>query len=295
MTDDRRIAASKITIDLALEVSLRDIGIPPRPAILDGIGQEMRRPEPDFRHLTTLISADVGLAAGLLKIVNSAYFGFQTRARTVIHALMMLGLDVTSRAIAGLILRRVFRSVPGMDGFWDKSARIARTSGWVTQQLGAQKDVRADEAYTFGLFRDCGLAILLRKFPDYAEVLRIADVDGERLYTAIEDARCPTNHAIVGCLLAQDWWLPADTSTAIRHHHDAIALGAGTRVLSTASAYLVAISQLSEHLVQRATGQYPNREWDKLGSVCLTQLGLDDADITSLERAVPLDVVSDLI
>ncbi len=295
MTNDKGLAASRITVDHALEISLRDIGIPPRPAILDRIGQEMHLPEPDFRHLATLISADVGLAAGLLKIANSAYFGFRTRAQTVAQALMMLGLDVTSRAIAGLILRRVFRSVPGMDWFWDKSARIARTSGWVIQQLNTPEAVCADEAYTFGLFRDCGQAILLRKFTDYAEVLRVADVDGERLYTAIEDARCPTNHAIVGCMLAQDWWLPDDTCAAIRHHHDAIALGSGTTVLSAVSAHLVAVSQLSEHLMQRVTGQYPNCEWDKLEGACLTLLGLDDAGITALERDVPAEVVSDFV
>ena len=295
MTDDRQRAASRGTMDDALEISLRDIGITPRPAILDRIGQEMHLPEPDFRHLATLITADVGLAAGLLRVANSAYFGFQTRARTVPQALMMLGLDVTSRAIAGLILRRIFRLVPGMDGFWDKSSRVARTSGWVIQHLGGRDGVSADEAYTFGLFRDCGLAILLRKFPDYADIIHIADAEGERLYTAIEDAHCPTNHAVVGCLLAQDWWLPDETSIAIRHHHDAIAIGAGEAVLSMASAHLVAVAQLSEHLVQRATGQYPNREWDKLGDACLHLLGIDEAAITALEREVPPEVVSDLV
>ncbi|MBK7813158.1 MAG: HDOD domain-containing protein [Rhodocyclaceae bacterium] len=58
----------------ALEQSLLDVGIPPRPLILERAGEEMRKEEPDFRHLGELISADVSLAAGLLKTANSAYF-----------------------------------------------------------------------------------------------------------------------------------------------------------------------------------------------------------------------------
>ncbi|HPU80913.1 HDOD domain-containing protein [Accumulibacter sp.] len=29
-----------------------------------------------------------------------------------------------------------------------------------------------------------------------------------------------TDHAMVGCLLAQNWWLPEESCPAIRHHHD---------------------------------------------------------------------------
>jgi hypothetical protein len=94
-------------MEAALEQSLLDVGIPPRPLILERVGEEMRKEEPDFRHLGELISADVSLAAGLLKTANSAYFGFRSRARTVTQALVMLGLNVSSRAIAGLACQGV--------------------------------------------------------------------------------------------------------------------------------------------------------------------------------------------
>jgi HD-like signal output (HDOD) protein len=284
---------SAVTLGDAIDVSINDIGIPPRPAILDRIGREMHLPEPDFHHLEQLICSDVALAAGLLKVANSAYFGFRTRARNVIQALTMLGLDVTSRALAGLILRRVFKTVHGLEQFWDFSARVARTSGWVAQQLELPGIVPADEAYTFGLFRDCGIAILTRRLPGYIDVLRLADADGEKNYTAIEDVAYPTNHALVGSLLAQDWWLPAETTLAIRHHHDVLVLDRGESVLSAASGHLIAVAQLSEHLVQRATQQFQNREWDKLGAACLRQLNLDEAAVSTLENDVPPEVVAD--
>lgn len=284
---------SAVTLGDALDVTIQDIGIPPRPAILDRISQEMRQAEPDFHQLAKVISSDVGLAAGLLKIANSAYFGFGTRARTVSQALLILGLDVTSRALAGLILRRVFQTVRGLESFWSFSARVARTSGWLALQLKDRVSMAADEAYTFGLFRDCGIAILMRKQPGYREVLQAADGDLERLYTDIEDAACPTNHALVGCLLARDWWLADEMATAIRHHHDALALDRGEAVLPGGSSRLVAVAQLAEHFVQGATGQFANREWEKLGEVCQRQLGIDETTLAQLSDNLPADVIAD--
>ncbi|HZV53850.1 MAG TPA: HDOD domain-containing protein [Rhodocyclaceae bacterium] len=279
--------------ETVLEDSLRDIGIPPRPVILDRIGAEMRKPEPDFRHLADLISADVSLAAGLLKTANSPYFGFQTRARTVAQALIMLGLDITANAVAGLILRQIFVALPAMERFWDASARVARTSGWLVKQLGIQDNVRSDDAYTFGLFRDCGIPILLKKFPDYVVILREANGDAERPFTAVEEARCPTSHALVGSVMARSWWLPEEISTAIRHHHDVITLGAGEG-LPAASTRMVALSQLAEYLVQRISGLSMTHEWEKLGAVCQSLLGLDGRGVESLVSEAR-DVVTDQI
>jgi len=280
-------------IDSGLEDSIRDIGIPPRPAILDRIAAEMRSVDPDFKRLSALISADVALAAGLLKTANSAYFGHGARARTVTQALMILGLDIASRAVAGLVLRKVFQGMPIMERFWDASARIARTSGWLVLQLGIRDGVGADDAYTFGLFRDCGLPILMRRFPEYVSVLGEANADGQRMFTDVEAARCPTNHAVVGCLLAQNWWLPYQTCQAIRFHHDGLALSAGGG-LPPGSARLTAVAQFAEYLVERVAGRSRSHEWDKLGGVCRQLLELDEKRIDLLaDQAGP--VVADLL
>ena len=269
-------------MESALERSLRDIGIPPRPLILERVSAEMGKDDPDFRYLGDLLSADVSLAAGLLKTANSPYFGFRSRARTVTQALVMLGLNIASQAIAGLALRKVFLAVPTMERFWDTSARVARVSGWLVDRLGVRDGVRPNDAYTFGLFRDCGIPILMRKFPQYVSVLKAADVDSERVFTEVEQSRCPTNHAIVGGLMAQNWRLPDEISEAIRCHHDAVILASGPDGIALASARLVALAQLGEFLVQRIGGRAVTREWDKLGSVCRKLLDLDGTGAEAL-------------
>ena len=276
------IDGGRVSLDGPLHDSLRDIGIPPRPAILDVIGSEMHKPEPDFRRLGTIICADVGLAAGLLKTANSPFFGFRSRARTVTQALVMLGLDITCHAIAGLILRNLFRSSPALERFWDASARIAQASGWLAGEIGIVDGVQPEDAYTYALFRDCGIAVLLRKFPQYEAALQEANGDGERPFTAVEESRCPTNHALVGYLLCQNWGLPEEINLAVRGHHDAVALQAGAGSLPPASGRMIALAQLSEYFVQQITGLSRTREWEKLGASCLDILGLANGDVDRL-------------
>jgi len=269
------------SIEAQLENSLREIDIPPRPVILDRISAEMEKDEPDFNHLAHLIAADVALSASLIKITNSPFFGFRGRVHTPREALMLLGLNVASKAIAGIVMRRAFPSSPQLERFWDASALIARLSGWLAQRV-TDRRLRADDAYTFGLFRDCGIPILLSRRPDYFEVLIEANHDDSRCFTAIEDLALPTNHAIVGSLLAQSWWLTDETSVSIRLHHDLATLNATTIPPSLNSRYMIAVAQLSEYLLQQHTQRSFTQEWVKLGPSCLRLLKLNDEAVAEL-------------
>ena len=278
----------KASLDSLMEGSLRDIGIPPRPAILERISSEMLREEPDYKRLATIIGADVALSAGLIKTANSPFFGYRIRARTINEALMLLGLDVASRALAGIILRRVFPNSLHLERFWDASARIARVSGWLARRVGNHK-LRPDDAYTFGLFRDCGIPVLMMRFPEYKGILARANSEEELGFTAIEEVQLPTNHAIVGCMLAHSWWLPEEIYLAIRYHHDPKVIATPSITPPLTSRYRIAISQFAEHLVQRHTGLSHTHEWPKLGEACLKLLDIAEDDIEDiLAEAIPV-------
>ena len=241
----------------------------------------MRKDEPDFKRLTHIINSDVGIAASLITITNSPFFGLRNRVRSVNEALMMLGLGVASRAIAGLVLRKLFPVTPSLKQFWQASASIASLSGWLAQQAHSGIKVRPDDAYTFGLFRDSGIPLLLNRFSHYPEVMQKANEEKELSFTDIENASCNINHAVVGGLLAQGWWLPDEICLAICHHHDYSRIEQGSS-LPAATLGLIATAQLAEHLFQHNTGLSQTQEWNKMGSICLRLLGLTDEDLTQL-------------
>lgn len=278
-------AAGSEELKKHLEFSVRSIGIPPRPAVLVEIDAEMRRIDPDYQRINGIIGADVGLAAAVIKVANSPFFGMGRRVRNVPDALLVLGLRLTVHTIAGIILQRVFPNVPSLGDFWDSSARKARTSRWLAQQLSKQTSVHPDDAYTGGLFRDCGIPLIMAPLPEYAEVLKTANADRERCFTEIEDEAIAMNHAAFGADLAQEWSLPAETCLAIRHHHDRSALtGAGDVRLPQAVRELIGITQLAEYLVQLNRGCSMSCEWDKLGSPTLAVLDIDPEQMTGLQR-----------
>lgn len=265
----------------ALEQSIKAIDIPPRPLIIDRIKAEMQAEVPNFKFVGQLISADVSLASGLIKTANSAYFGFQSRVRSVNQALLMLGLDVTCRAVASISLRQAFPNSAHYERFWDASARIAALSGWLANRFEI-RGLRADDAYTYGLFRDSGIVILLRRFPNYDKTLARANNDRETSFTEVEQRDLPTDHAVIGSLLALNWWLPDEICQAIRHHHDLRAIEHLDSNLPQVSRYLVAVSQLAEHVLQQVSGASHTEEWPKLGAACLRLLNLEEADLPEI-------------
>jgi len=272
-------------VDTVLAQHIRDIDIPPRPAILASVQTEMAADDPDLRRLEALISADVALAAGLIKTVNSPFFGLSRRAATVQDALMMLGLASTARAVATFSLRRAFPDTGHFERFWDSSAKVAGVSGWLTKRLGSLK-LKADEAYTYGLFRDCGVVILMRRFPQYQDTLKAANRERERPFTEVERQHLTTDHTVIGRLMARNWWLPDTLCDAIRHHHDREHLSGPDTVPSRTSRQLIAVGQLAEHLLQTTTGASQTCEWLKLGPACADILELSEDDLLTLRAEV---------
>ncbi|HCI14746.1 MAG: histidine kinase [Gallionellales bacterium GWA2_60_142] len=268
-------------VDNLFERSIIDVGIPPCPVILDRFMAEANKDEPDYTRLAGIISSDVGISAGLIKTANSPYFGLRQRVRSVNEALTVLGLKPASRAVAGIILRNSFPNVPNLERFWDASARIAHLSGWLAQNLDI-RGLRAEDAYTYGLFRDCGIPVLLGRFPNYAAVLDEANRDAEHSFTEVEETAIPTNHAMVGCILAQSWWLPEEICLAIRNHHDLAAIESVNSTLPMLSRRLIATAQLAEHIVQQQLGLSLTQEWPKLGAACLQVLDIGATQLDTL-------------
>lgn len=264
-------------------IAIRDIGIPPRPSVLTDIEAEMLQDEPDFSYLAKVISADVALSAALLKTTNSPYFGLDKKVRSVPEALLVLGLNLTIRTIAGISLRKTFERTPHMERYWDESGTTARVSGWLAKRLRKCCWVRPEDAYTFGLFHDCGIPVIMSPFPQYRSVLSQANAEKSERFTDVENRLIGTNHADMGAMLAETWSLPAEMVEAIRHHHHLDLLV--DKRLPDASAMtipLIAFVQLAEHLIYRRTGTGNTFEWDKIAEIAKRILSIDDAQINEL-------------
>lgn len=286
--------SSLIELYKNVESVLEKMEIPPRPGILDQIFLETRQEEPDFLRLATLISEDMTLSASLVKTVNSPFFGLQHRASSIQDALMLLGLEVASRMVAGILLRHTFPRRPELDELWDASLKIAVLSHWLALRLGRALGLRPADAYTFGLFRDCGMAVMqIRQF-DYANTLTRARAEPRQSFTEVERSVLGIDHAVVGSKLASDWRLSDEMAWGILFHHAIAELGASVEVPQPSSLRLVALAQFADRLLQDNGELAVDHEWDKLGPRCLEILGLDEGRQAELSAEAGEFILGDL-
>ena len=273
------------TLDKQAEQIVKDIGIPPCPTTLTQLLRRMRDEEPDYAKIGALIARDVGLAAAMLKTVNSAFYGLHTKAASVSQALAMLGLRTVSNLVTGLLLRQVFTVGASaiMENFWESSSNVAAISAQLAVQVGG---VGRDEAYTLGLFRDCGIPLMASKFRNYGNVYSSALPDLGRPLTAIEDKQYSLNHARVGYALARSWLLHDDLCLAILWHHDHAKLQPGDGALPQSSRVMIAIGLVAEQIYVQSTTGAPCIEWNCAGALALATLNISQFQYDALLERV---------
>src|SRR5574343_684870 len=261
----------------AVRQLIQSLPIPPRPTLLAEIAAERQKEEPDVNLVAQLISSDVALSASVLQAANSPLFGLRQRITTPQHAVVMLGLAPVFRMVQCFLLKQSMSGqVPQLERFWDSAEKIAQIAGFIAHKTRA---VPRDEAYTFGLFHDAGIPVLMAKFPNYKEVLREANAALDCSFTEVEAQHILSNHAVVGYFLAHRWQLSKVQQEAIRRHHELDVFDTNT---STEVLNLIAIQQLASHIQSRLQRLTEDREWLKIGSKVLAHFSLDDQDLEDL-------------
>ena len=199
------------SIETRMKIEIRDIGIPPRPTILAQIEAETAKDEPDFIFLAKLLGKDVEVLRIFGEIKNifdpKNIFNPGKKVPTIQEALLVLGLKLVMKTVAGLALQQAFKHVPNMERFWDASAMTAEVSACLAKEIGRRIGIRPEDAHTFALFRDCGIPMLMIPFPEYRAALNRANGEAVLPFTEIEDQTIGLNHADLGAQLAEDWFL----------------------------------------------------------------------------------------
>ena len=244
--------------------------IPVRPKVVIDLMEERRRDEPDFNRIQKLVTTDVSLAAAVLKMANSPAYKRRGAVTGVGQAFQMLGLNSVMAVAMGVAMRQAMRGDDpvGLERFWDSAEATADMCAQVARRF---RLVDADEAFSYGLFHDCGIPMLTARFPDYKDVLRKANASHEGNFTAVEDELIGTNHAVVGHFVARSWLFPDALCEAISMHHDLDAFEA-TDFKSGSARPLIAIGRVAEHIQHVRRRGSEDVEWDKFGDATLAYL-----------------------
>ena len=169
--------------------------------------------------LGEVISQDPGLTSRVLKIANSAYYGFQARIDTVSRALTLIGIHELRNLILATSAIESFSRIPqdlvDMTDFWVRSVQC----GVIAKLLAKRCLVLLPESlFIAGLLSNIGSLVMYHKIPDDCREILLAAGDNRLIVGQLEQEILGFTHADVAAELTESWSFPESLSVAVGWH-----------------------------------------------------------------------------
>lgn len=199
--------------------TIRDL--PALPEVVVRVMRMAEDPRSDAQAIARVIATDQAMAARVLKLANSAFYGLPRRVGTLSEAVVILGFrTIKNLAIAASTFELLNREIAG---YWLQRGELWRHS--LACAIGAQLIARrarlpvSEEAFVAGLLHDIGkVAIDLFVRAQFDQIMERALQDRIPFVEA-EQAVLGFNHAMAGGLIAEKWNLPPLLVSVIKYHH----------------------------------------------------------------------------
>ncbi len=191
------------------------------PNVYTRIVETLNSPRVSSSAIASIVSKDSSLSLRLLRLVNSALYGFPARIDSISRGITLLGTNELTTLSLGISVVRMFQDMPekliNMETFWAHSIRC----GLFSQVLASHKvGLSEEKLFIGGLLHDIGRLVLVRKIPkSYASVILMSREEQIPLYRA-EQKLLNCDHAEVGRILAKEWHMTPVLSQMIGGHHN---------------------------------------------------------------------------
>jgi len=195
--------------------------LPTLPVIAMELNRLLLNEDVSIARVKAVIEKDQAIVPRLLKLVNSAFFGLQSKVASLSHAIVILGFNAVRNAVLSISVIDLFKHKAGLDGFnadrfWLHSIAVAVTANHLAQ---ASRCAAAENAFTAGLLHDIGKIVLYQHFPLlFAAVWARMSAEGIE-FSEAEKTCVPYDHARIGGFLSKKWQLPPALADTIRCHH----------------------------------------------------------------------------
>lgn len=167
-----------------------------------------------IKELAQVISYDQALSTKVLKLVNSAYYGFPQQITSINKALTLLGMVQAKNIIIAVAMKPMMTSQGGKE-LWQHSIKCAVACEYLAKEY---RTMDPSEAFVLGFLHDIGKVLLILKNASiYTKVQYLVNkgaeiIDAESMFFGVD-------HAELGLMLAKNWKLPILITNCIKYHH----------------------------------------------------------------------------
>ncbi len=178
-------------------------------------------PEFEVSQIEETLRLDPELTANVLRLTNSAYFGFSEKIGSLKQAIVLLGSKkliqlVMATCMSGLMSQKVKGYDLNKGDLWRHSIAVSVVAEKLVEEIGVAAE---PEIFTAALLHDIGKLLLGEHVHDYLEIID-ARVSSEQSFQMIERDVLGTDHAEIGARILQNWSFPDNVVSAVRWHHE---------------------------------------------------------------------------
>ncbi|MFZ0614286.1 MAG: GGDEF domain-containing protein [Desulfobacterales bacterium] len=204
-----------------LDEIINGIGkLPTLPGVAIKILETVQDQKRGLKELAEILSTDPPLSAEVLRLINSPYYGFNTRITSVQHAVKLLGATTVKNLALSFSVVKSFKnsSLERFDytQFWKDSLFSAVAMKSMARKISRQA---ADDAFFLGLLHNIGLLTLNQCMPDQYCLVLAEMKKNQFSYHDAEQQVLGFTHMDIGGLLVKKWGLPDNFYLPIEHHH----------------------------------------------------------------------------
>jgi len=198
--------------------------IRPLPAAVTQLCRLTKDLESDCDEIVRIISMDEALATRMLRVANSAFYGFSQGVKTISQAVLLLGFQgVRSLALSVSVMdMRMGANLKNLsrEDLWRHSLAVATIARDMATYLRMGE---AEEAFLGGLLHDIGKIVIMEVFPEkYEQVLNESRLQMVPL-CELERKEFGADHSQIGAALCQQWKLPPLFSEIVSKQHQSVA------------------------------------------------------------------------
>ncbi|MFZ0726759.1 MAG: HDOD domain-containing protein [Desulfobacterales bacterium] len=195
--------------------------LPPMPQIVFKAHDIMDSASSSTKQVADLIETDQAIAAKVLKLANSAYYGMSGKVSSIQHAAVVLGDKalgelITLAGTSSLLGNRLYGYEMDSGELWRHCMTVAFGSKIIA---GRHHPHLENDAFSAGLIHDVGKLVLDRPVLNRKSLFDELMAAGDKTFLSAENRILGFDHADIGYDICQHWRIPDSLATAIRYHH----------------------------------------------------------------------------